>query len=199
MKKLTFGTLAIIFTILFTGCVNEYNDYYKVKYVLPTNVTDFSDLAEDLVDDMDSDILSIIPKSKRVIYVSDFVNIENLEVTSQLGFFLSSEVKSYVTQKYNVNIKEIEYTKYLKFNETGFRTLSRDFSEVNKNNLNKSYILAGTYAITQRQLILYLKLIDMKTGNLVRATSDSINLTEEIMHLEDKSKQRVVLRPRVVL
>lgn len=198
MKKITFILLPLF--LLFTGCINEYPEYYKAKYVLSTNVTDFNELAQDLVDDMDKDIISIIPKSKRVIYVSDFVNIQNLEVTSQLGFFLSSEVKSYVTSKYNLNIKEIEYTKYLKFNETGLRALSRDYDEINKDNINKSYILAGTYAITQRQLILYLKLIDMKTGNLVRATSKSINLTDEVIKLEENNNQnRPMLRPRLVL
>lgn len=198
MKKITFILLPLF--LLFTGCINEYPEYYKAKYLLSTNVTDFNELAQDLVDDMDKDIISIIPKSKRVIYVSDFVNIQNLEVTSQLGFFLSSEVKSYVTSKYNLNIKEIEYTKYLKFNETGLRTLSRDYDEINKDNINKSYILAGTYAITQRQLILYLKLIDMKNGNLVRATSKSINLTDEVIKLEENNNQnRPILRPRLVL
>ncbi len=189
--------LAFIISI-FSGCVNEYPDYYKTKYVLSTNVTDFNKLAKDLVDDMHSDIESIISKSKKVIYVSDFVNIKNLEVTSQLGFFLSSEIKSYVTQKYDLNIKEIEYSKYLKLNDTGFRTLSRDFNDINKDGINKSYILAGTYAITQRQLILYLKLIDMKTGNLIRSTSKSINLTDEVIKLED-NENRPVLRPRLVL
>ena len=199
MRKINLLVLIFV-SLFFNACVNEYPDYYKAKYVLPTNVTNFNALAEDLVDDMHKDILSIVPKSRKVIYVSDFVNIQNLEVTSQLGFFLSSEVKAYVTSQYNLNIKEIEYTKYLKFNDTGFRTLSRDYDEINKDNFNKSYILAGTYAITQRQLILYLKLIDMKTGNLVRASSKSINLTEEIMKLEEKnSNSSNVLRPRLVL
>lgn len=199
MKKLTLLTITFIVSIVFTGCINEYNDYYKVKYVLPTNTTNFNALAKDLVNDMDEEILSIIPKSNRLIYVSDFVNIQNLEVTSQLGFFLSSGVKSHVTEEFNVNIKEIEYTKYLKFNDTGFRTLSRDYGEINKENFSKSYILAGTYAITQRQLILYLKLIDMKTGNLIRSTSKNINLTEEIMMLEENNSSNITLRPRVIL
>jgi TolB-like protein len=197
------NTVLFIFIILFfTSCLKTYPDYYKFKYVQSTEITDFKAATNKLVMQMENKLLSIKPRvNSKYIYVVDFVNIRNLELTSQLGFFLSSEVKAHVSNKFDLNVKEIEYMKYFKFGVDGSKLLSRDLDEVNMNNLNQTYALVGTYAITQRQLIMYLKLIDMSNGNILKTTSHSIELTEEIMKLEEvvPNKKRAAVRPRVVL
>ena len=166
----------------------EQQNYYKFKYFLSTEITDFKTPTENLLLKMNPKLLSIGPQIiDKQIYVVDFMNIKNLDLTSQLGLFLSSEVKSNVSHLYGYKIRELEYMKYFKMNETGTKLLSRDTKDILKD-FEKTYALVGTYAITQRQLILYLKLIDMKSGNILSTTSESIEITDEILQLEKNNK-----------
>lgn len=192
--------LASLLTVFFTSCVNTYPDYYKFKYLRSTKLTDFKGETKKLLMQMEDKLLQIKPKVRnKFIYVVDFVNIKNLELTSQLGFFLSTEIKAHVSNEFDISVKELEYMKYLKFGNDGSKLLSRDLDEVNMSNVDKTFALVGTYAITQRQLIMYLKLIDMKTGNILKTTSRSTVLTEEIMKLEEVPRSTPNLRPRMVL
>lgn len=188
----------ILFLFLFSGCV----DSYKIPFI-KKDFTDFKSLISDMVHELHYEMDNVLPKSKKLFYVSDFVNIKNLEVTSQLGFFLSSEVKSSITSQYNVNVREIEYLSYLKLNQNGLKTLSRDLDELGELDSIKTNILVGTYALTSKQLIVYLKLIDMKTGTILKSISNSIEINEEIIKLEaeglNKNNVKPKLRPHLVL
>lgn len=181
---------SFIILFIFTGCIKEYPEYYKVKYILSTKITDFSKPTENLLLQMGDKLSYVTQKVKgKHIYVVDFVNIQNLETTSQLGLFLSSEIKKHVSYHFDLNVRELEYMQYFKLGVNGSKLLSRDNNEIIMDNLDKTYALVGTYAITQRQLILYLKLIDMKKGTILTTTSEKIELTDEIINLE-KEKRR---------
>lgn len=196
MNKL-FLSILTIFTI--QGCVlKESSDYYKFKYILSTKITDFKEPTEKLVLQMNDKLLAISPRIiDKYLYVTDFMNIKNLNTTSELGLFLSSEVKSNIAKFYGYKVKELEYMKYFKLDDTGSKLLSRDTKDI-LNDFEKTYALVGTYVITQRQVILYLKLIEMKSGVVISTTSESIEITDEILEME-KNYNRNTLRPHVVL
>ncbi len=113
MNKL-FLSILTIFTI--QGCVlKETSDYYKFKYILSTKITDFKEPTEKLVLQMNDKLLAISPRIiDKYLYVTDFMNIKNLNTTSELGLFLSSEVKSNIAKFYGYKVKELEYMKYFK-------------------------------------------------------------------------------------
>ena len=158
--------------------IKETSDYYKFKYILSTKITDFKEPTEKLVLQMNDKLLAISPRIiDKYLYVTDFMNIKNLNTTSELGLFLSSEVKSNIAKFYGYKVKELEYMKYFKLDDTGSKLLSRDTKDI-LNDFEKTYALVGTYVITQRQVILYLKLIEMKSGVVISTTSESIEITE---------------------
>lgn len=191
--------LLVLILLNFQGCMVEQQNYYKFKYLLSTEITDFKTPTEKLLMKMNDRLLYIGPQvMDKYIYVVDFMNIKNLDLTSQLGFFLSTEIKSNISHFYGYRVKELEYMKYFKMNESGTKLLSRDTKDVS-NNFEKTYALVGTYAITQRQLILYLKLIEMKSGNILSTTSESIEITDEIIDLEKNNKINTESRPHLVL
>lgn len=86
MNKL-FLSILTIFTI--QGCVlKETSDYYKFKYILSTKITDFKEPTEKLVLQMNDKLLAIGPRIiDKYLYVTDFMNIKNLNTTSELGLF----------------------------------------------------------------------------------------------------------------
>ncbi len=188
----------LILPFLFSACLKTYPDYYKLKYFQSTKTTNLKAHTNRLVDGLSSEISSILPRMNQSIYVIDFVNLENLKTTSQLGFLLSSEVKTHIIQKFHIPIKELEYTKYIKIGKNGTKNLSRDIDDINTKEIKKTFAFVGTYSITQRQLILYLKLINMKTGNILGMSSHYMSLTDEIIKLENQ-ENKPVLKPHVVL
>jgi len=190
MKRLS---LIIITIFLFTGCIikNDENSF-KLSYMHSTQVTDFNSLTNDLLKDL-CPILLQIKQYKKIIsplYVTDFVNISNLTNNSDLGFLLSDELKTNISQNCNWPIYAIEYTKYLKLGTNGTKILSRDIADIKQIKMNKNtYALVGTYSVTQRQLILYLKLINLKNGVILKSSTQKTTLTDEILNFEKKQKE----------
>jgi TolB-like protein len=194
LSKIFFITILLIFT----GC----GITSKFPYFEGTKVTDFKTPTEKLVSGMKDKLLSISPRIlNKHIYVVDFVNVKNLDVTSQLGPSLSLEVKSHISKMFNYRIKELEYMKYFKISENGAKLSSRDLNDI-MNDTDRTYALVGSYLITDQQLMMYLKLIDMKTGDILSTTSQSIAVTDEILNMErnvQKDENVVSGRPRLVL
>jgi hypothetical protein len=179
-------TIIILSTIfLLNGCL--YDDPYNLRpHVFDKEATNFSDLTSRLLMQLDIKIKSVHSLySHRNFYLIDFVNIDRLENYSQLGFILNDEVKTHVTQIYDWPIKELKMTKNLKMGPKGTKFLSRDILEIQNQTINKNgYALVGTYSITQRQLIIYLKLININTGFILKSATVSTNLTDEIILLD---------------
>lgn len=194
MRQFSF-ILILLFAL--SGCtlINEYTDSYKFKYQHSTAVTDFSDLTEDLLDDLCDKLKELKTFNrdlniKSPIYITDFVNLESLENHSELGFMLSDELKTHVTQMCDWPIQEIEYTKHLKIGAKGTKLLSRDTNELKINKISaRGFALVGTYAFTQRQLILYLKIIDLSSGVILKSSTESTELTDEIIHFEQRARR----------
>lgn len=183
-------SIILISFFLFSGCslVNENTDSFKFKYLHLTTTTNFTDLTEELLEQLCPKIQEV-NKSATPLYVVDFTNLKDLENHSELGFMLSDELKTQVTQMCNMPIYAIEYAKYLKIGANGTKFLTRDLDELNSQKVNRNtYALVGTYAFTQRQLILYLKLIDLKSGIIIKSATQKTLITDEIIHLEKKSK-----------
>lgn len=182
--------LALPLILLLSGCtiVKENEDSFQFKYLQLTTTTNFewttANLLSPLCEDIQTKTKGIMP-----IYVVDFVNLENLENQSELGFILSDNIKSQVTQKCNTPIYSLEYAKYLKMGPNGSKLLSRDYDDLAAKKINKNtYALVGSYVITQRQLITYLKLIDLKSGIILKSSTDRTTLTDEILKLESNKK-----------
>jgi len=191
--------LTIAFIFLFTGCsvVNSSEESFKFKYFQSTGVTDFNMLTHNLLNDLSDTILTIKSKKRNIspLYVTDFVNVQDLENRSQLGFILSDELKTNITQDLNWPIYQIEFSKYLKVGKSGTKILSREISDLKYKNMDdNTYALVGTYAITQRQLLIYLKLINLKNGVILRSATKRLTLTEEIKNLEKKTEE---IKPQI--
>jgi len=182
--------LAIAFLFLLSGCsiIKENEDSIKFKHIQLTNTTNFERITGKLLEPMCMDIQT---KTKGImpIYVVDFVNLDSLQNQSELGFILSNNIKSLVTQNCGTPIYSLEYAKYLKMGEKGSRILSRDLNEMAATKMNKNtYALVGSYVLTQRKLITHLKMIDLKSGLILKSTTDSSTLTDEVLRLESTKK-----------
>jgi len=194
-------SIILIVTFFLNGCsiIKENEDSFKFKYLHLTTTTSFDSLTADLLEQL-CPTISSVNKTKTPLYVVDFVNLKDLQNNSELGFMLSDELKTQVTQMCNMPIYAIEYSKYLKIGPNGTKFLSRDLDELNNQKINRNtYVLVGTYAFTQRQLILYLKLIDLNSGVIIKSATEKTLITDEIIHLEKKRKNTQTVYTPMVL
>jgi TolB-like protein len=160
-----------------------------------------------------SELIRIVTKKmcakideKKTIYVTDFVNIKNFKNKSQLGFLLSSELKVSLFSNCsdNLQIKELEFRDSVKLGQHGINVLSRTPKALKAKYILKNHqVLVGTYSITRKQLIIYLKLIDFDSGNTLVSSRANIKLDDEIKDLEGVLKPNPKYvpkqKPRVIL
>ena len=167
-----------IISLLFNGCtiLNTPKDTSNLT-------TKFSFLSKRLSS-------NICPKIKNnsTLYVTDFVNESNLQNISQLGFLLSNELKVNILKNNctnKVSIKNLQLSKSLQIGKQGTRILTRNLKNLKTKNLKDDrQILVGTYMITKKQLILFLKLINLKDGNTIATSSIATIMTDEIKELD---------------
>ncbi len=198
MKSIKNLSLLLLSIFLFNGCLLNNPSLNKAKYLFSTQITDLSTATQNLVMDMKKEIHNIIPIINNHVYVTDFVNLRNSEVTSELGLVLASEVKTHISRNFHIPIKELRYSKYMQIGKNGTNVLTRDLSYLNTKEIKKTFVFVGSYTMTQKQLILHLKLINMKNGNILAMTSSHVELTEELKSL-GKSMKKPIIRPHVVL
>ncbi len=176
----------LLITAFFSGCT---------KPVLVSNMDSVSDRKTNFKKislDLMKDIIPVLNELKatklkdKSLYVTDFVNLDSLENRSRFGFLLSEEIKALVTTQTTNTVHEIEFAKYLKLGSDGTKILSRDLDELmNQSMQPDTYALVGTYVLTQRQVILYLKVINLQTGVIIKSASKSLTMTREILDLNN--------------
>lgn len=206
MGKTMIKNLILIFSIIFiSGCTNVTTSIYdyidESKYA---RATDFKHIANSLVDDMYEN-LEIINNNKNnsPIIITDFVNMNYLENKSNLGFVLSSHLKTSLNDYFkDIQIKELTVGQDIKIGQNGVKILSRNLSNLAaKDGVETKYILVGKYAITAKKLICFLDLIDYTTGNVVDSSTETVTITKEILMLEGKRDgydKRVIRTPFIL-
>lgn len=131
------------------------------------------------------------------VLVSDFVNIDRLENRSKLGFLLSSTLKDRLLAN-DITVKEIELRKHFTIGSNGFNLLSREVNDINRKITDTRYAFVGTYTLTTKNLIVFIKMIDLTTGNILSSSQGSIMIDEEIIQLEKKTDLTQVYAPMVL-
>ena len=163
------------------------------KFISDTNYarsTDFSSVMYALSNNVVEKINFQELKNVSIV-VTDFVNLGNLDNKSDLGFVLSSELKTVLTQKIsNIELKELAISKDIKIGINGVKILSRDLSQIKSKNIKDiTYIISGSYTITDKKLILYLNLINYDSGSTILSTTQTTVLTKEIYDLENENSR----------
>lgn len=180
-KSMKLIITSILFAFIFTACANKNMD----------GSNDFQTLIAKMVNSSYNKIKTQLGGND-IVLVSDFVNIDKLQNHSKLGFLLSETLKNELSSK-DIIIKEVELSKNFKIGKRGFNLLSRDIKEI-QNSVNEKFAMVGTYSITHRRLILFVKLIDIQTGHILSSSTQSVTIDKEISDLEyvEKAKKRRV-------
>ena len=197
--------LAFFSMIIFGGCTLP-DTSSVLSGVKSFTQTDFTRLSSSIVDDVCQDISK--DELEKDFYVIDFVNIEDLENDSQLGFVLSNQLKSDLLKSCKgITVKELELGKNIKLGRNGSKILTRELDEIKSKVVDEhSNLVIGTYAITSENLMIFVKVVDLATGIIKSSSTVNTALTQEIMGLEgytpqqtqSQSNTRGIYRPLVL-
>ena len=173
--------LSLILLTLFLGSCGAYKDPVSKN-------TNFDSMINDMVKKSAIKIKKNVAYDE-VVLVSDFVNLDNLKNRSQLGFLLSNLLKDRLSSL-DVIVKEIELGKEFEFGPSGFNLLTREKNRILSDNVKSRYAVVGTYSISNKSLNLFIKLIDINSGNILSSSFARTDLDSEILNLEGISQNR---------
>ena len=173
--------LSLILLTLFLGSCGAYKDPV-------TKNTNYDSMINDMVKKSAIKIKKNVAYDE-VVLVSDFVNLDNLKNRSQLGFLLSNLLKDRLSSL-DVIVKEIELGKEFEFGPSGFNLLTREKNRILSDNVKSRYAVVGTYSISNKSLNLFIKLIDINSGNILSSSFARTDLDSEILDLEGISQNR---------
>lgn len=193
MKRVQY--LAFLISVfIFTGCGTPQK--YFNQYI--NNSVDFSDITNNLVTQLDQPLQQYVIPSDMPVLVSDFVNLDTLANNSKLGFLLADLVKNDLITKYRIAVREIKLSRDFMLGKSGFKMLSNKVGLVHANVADAAYALIGTYTFTAEQIIISLKIIDVRTGLLVGSSNTTHVITAEIMELDSTQNAHNIYAPTVL-
>lgn len=172
--------LLLFVTLIFTSCSSiQINQVHSID-----QETDFDTLAQKLANSSICQSFDI----NESIYVTDFVNQKNYTNQSELGFILSDALKVNLQKSscsQTLKIKALNLSKYLYVDDNGFSMVTRKLSQLKEKNLqDNKKIIIGTYTISANQLLVFVKLIDLKTNDTLATSTAATPITYEILQLD---------------
>lgn len=165
----------IAIMILFTAC-----SIPSIRYNTELMNTDYDEIVDNLLRKASYQIFPNMTMNE-VLIVPNFAENTTLKSNTRLSFILSDTLKNKLVSKYSYTIREIELSKNFRFGKEGFKVLTRNSKNINDTIIDARYAVVGTYTLTKNQLLLYLKLINIRDGLVLAASSYSTDLTQEIV------------------
>jgi len=177
----------LMMVVLFTGC-----SIPSLRYNTELMNTNYDEIISNLLQKASYQIFPNMTMNE-VLIVSNFAETTTLRSNTKLSFILSDMLKNKLVSKYSYTIREIELSKNFRFGKEGFKVLTRDSNSINKTIIQARYAVVGTYTITKNQLLLFLKLVNIRDGLVLASSSYSADLTQEIL----QSNEVVVNKPLI--
>lgn len=189
--------LHLIVLIFFTACSTDVivKDLATINHKNLAGTNDFNSLVEFLVRKQELRVKNIV--KNEIVLVSDFVNVDRLKNRSKLGFLLSEHLKNSLINR-DIIVREVILGRDFELADSGFNLLTRDKNKITSDEVTNRYAFVGTYSLTTESLIVFIKLIDITTGNILSSTTGSVLVDGEIRELERSSRQPSVITPMVL-
>jgi len=180
----------ILFTgLLLAGCSNGMiakKQYTKEECGVNRGIKAYYDYDIDyivLADEAVDSLFSTADVEPSNFIVTDFVDLTSLQNYSKLGYILSNAIKNSLIQKHGSKVVEAEVSKYFEISGNGLRVLSRDIKMLRTDNFELSRAVVGTYTYTEEEIVIFVKLIDLKTGIIEGSYAKKLPMTCEMMYL----------------
>lgn len=119
------------------------------------------------------------------VVVGTLSNIDAMEHTNRFGRVVSEQISTRVSQlgmtvselklRTNLNVKQ----SMTNLSQGGEYILSRDINDI-RTEYKVGYAVTGTYGIAEENVMVNLKLIDIKSGHIIAATDYNVDINEDV-------------------
>ncbi len=182
--------ISIVFVLFLTGCssadIMQKRSYEKKECELNRGIKEYYDYDVDYMQLADLAVNALFETAStepKNFIVTDFVDLTSLQNYSKLGYIFSNAIKNSLIQKYHAKVVEAEISKYFEISGNGLRVLSRNFEQLRQDRFNLNRVIVGTYTYTDEEIIIFVKLIDLKTGIIEGSYAKKLPMTCEMMYL----------------
>jgi len=180
----------ILLSTFFLGCSNNNNlitqkQYKKTNCEVNRGIKQYYDYHIDyisLADEAVQSIFSTADINPKGFIVTDFVDLTSLQNYSKLGYILSNSIKNSLIKDYKAKVVEAEVSKYFEISGNGLRILSRDIKLLRSDAFEISRAVVGTYTYTDEEIVIFVKLIDLKTGIIEGSYAKKLAMTCDMMY-----------------
>ena len=179
----------VVLSLLFLGCsssIIDTNHYKKEECGVNRGIKEYYDYRVDYVGLADAAVDSLFSTANvepNDFIVTDFVDLTSLQNYSKLGYILSNSIKNSLIRKYKARVVEAEVSKYFEISGNGLRILSRNIKRLRTDNFELSRGVVGTYTYTDEEIVIFVKLIDLKTGIIEGSYEKKLPMNCEMMYL----------------
>lgn len=110
------------------------------------------------------------------VLVADFVDIQSLE-PKNAGILMGEIMKSSLNNNCCYRIVQAEFSRFFKLSEKGLIALTRDPKEILKDEYPFSDCIVGTYNYSSDKLYIFVRRINIYTGEISRIVSREISFS----------------------
>ncbi len=146
-----FQTVCILVLIFWSGCAsNRYDAFYQKDFepLFQNSLHSFCPLIHD-----------------RTIIVGDILRYSDLQPT-KVGLYLTEHLKTAVTKECHVKLYPLELARSIQISKEGSRIFTREYDRLRLKSLPSTYLLTGTYTLTDNSITIFLKLINLRSGKI---------------------------------
>ncbi|AGF78882.1 putative integral membrane protein [Desulfocapsa sulfexigens DSM 10523] len=187
MKPLYQILLIVLLTPLLSSCSSL--NCTRLETLLGADI-DLINLGNKITDDLSSSAMPPLrPRHPEdAVLTSTFVDLDNLESTSQMGRLLQSHIGARLVQL-GYTVKEVNLRNTMKITPADGETiLSRDLSQITPEQPVQA-ILVGTYSINNRTLYITAKLIHPVSRNIISAQSYKLCMDDNLLAMFNLQRQ----------
>jgi hypothetical protein len=197
IRQVLFVLVCIFLIQALTGCATYQPDTYGACYgkSLPIllDSTDlkalFQNIAAELCVDTCSDCVASAPDGKGTIptctnrdginrltvLVTDFADLQTF-IPNQSGLLMGELMRASLNKVCCYKIIQAEFAKYFKLSENGLVVLTRNVSEIKKDEYFQSEAIVGTYNyLSNNKVVVFVRKINMGTGEISKMVTRELD------------------------
>jgi len=172
--------LALVFTLVLSGCASRYvPEPIECSSRLPVvlskiNVTELMGKMVQEFCPSGSGPSNPMISDRDVVVVSDFVDITNFS-TGHAGVYLGEVARGSLSEVCRHRVRQVDLGKVVKLNADGLVVLTRDSSRVANAEFVSKWAYVGTYSELPGRILLTLRELDLESGSTTRILAREVN------------------------
>ncbi|MDD2366429.1 MAG: FlgO family outer membrane protein [Desulfuromonadaceae bacterium] len=180
MNKIMVYVLSILITISLCGCASQnksprYTACYGKTFNQLLESTDLKHLFNGIAGELCSDNPSLEDNSKNhPILITDFVDIQSFTPAPQ-GLLMGELMRSSLSSVCGKKITQVEFANFFNLNEKGLVVLSRNVSEIKKDEYDQTEAIVGTYSYLNNKIVLFARKINVVTGKISKMVTREVD------------------------